>query len=440
MESFQKTIKNPAKISGVGLHTGNRVKLLFKPAPVNSGISFVRVDLADRPAIKVDCGNLMDSLQSLRRTSLGNDGAEVQTIEHLMAVLSGLQIDNLLIELDNNEIPGMDGSGIEFLKVLKEAGIIEQEAVKKSYTIKEPIWVEEEGSLLVALPSNDYSIRYTLSYEHPLLKAQYMGLTINPEAFENELAASRTFCLQEEAGDLQGKGLGRGANYENTLVVGERDVIKNRLRFNDEFVRHKILDLIGDLFLLGAPLKARIMAIKSGHSLNLKLVKKILAQKARYELGAMAAGGAIGGAIGGEEIDASLIMKILPHRYPFLLVDRIISLESGKRAVGIKNVTINENFFVGHFPGKPVMPGVLIIEAMAQVGGVMMLSPEENRGKLAYFMAANDVKFRKTVVPGDQLCLEVIAGKLKARIGQVFAKAYVEGKVAAEAELLFALA
>lgn len=436
MESLQKTIKNPVKISGVGLHTGNRVKLLFKPQAVNSGISFVRVDLADRPAIKVDCGNLMDSLQSPRRTSLGNDGAEVQTIEHLMAVLSGLQIDNLLIELDNNEIPGMDGSGIEFLKVLKEAGIIEQEAVKKSYTIKEPIWVEEEQSLLVALPSNDYSIRYTLSYEHPLLKAQYMELTINPETFENELAASRTFCLQEEAGDLQGKGLGRGANYENTLVMGERDVIKNRLRFNDEFVRHKILDLIGDLSILGTPLKARIMAIKSGHSLNLKLVKKILAQKARYELGAMAAGGAIRG----EEMDASLIMKILPHRYPFLLVDRIISLESGKRAVGIKNVTINENFFVGHFPGKPVMPGVLIIEAMAQVGGVMMLSPEENRGKLAYFMAANDVKFRKTVVPGDQLCLEIIAGKLKARIGQVFAKAYVEGKVVAEAELMFALA
>lgn len=436
MESFQKTIKNPVKISGVGLHTGNRVTLLFKPQAVNSGISFARVDLADKPLIKVDCGNLMDSLQSPRRTSLGNDGAEVQTIEHLMAVLSGLQIDNLLIELDNNEIPGMDGSGIEFLKVLKEAGIIEQEAVKKSYSIKEPIWVEEEKSLLVALPANDYSIRYTLSYEHPLLKAQYMELTINPEAFENELAASRTFCLEAEAGDLQGKGLGRGANYENTLVMGERDVIKNRLRFNDEFVRHKILDLIGDLSLLGTPLKARIIAIKSGHSLNLKLAKKILAQKARYELGAMAAGGAIAGG----EMDAALIMKILPHRYPFLLVDRIISLESGKRAAGIKNVTINENFFVGHFPGKPVMPGVLIIEAMAQVGGVMMLSPEENRGKLAYFMAANDVKFRKTVVPGDQLTLEVIAGKIKARIGQVFAKAYVEGKVVAEAELMFALA
>lgn len=437
MEPLQKTIRNPVKISGVGLHTGNKVNLFFKPAAVNCGISFVRIDLANQPAIKLDCANLMDSMRSIRRTSLGNSGIEVQTIEHLMAVLSGLQLDNLLIELDNNEIPGMDGSGIEFLKVLKEAGIVEQEAVKKSYTVKEAIWVEEEQSMLVALPSNDYSIRYTLSYNHPLLSAQYMELAVSPETFENELAASRTFCLQEEAGDLQGKGLGRGANYDNTLVVADKGVIKNRLRFKDEFVRHKILDLIGDLSLLGVPLKARIMAIKSGHSLNLKLVKKIQQQKARYESGAMAAGSI---AAGLEEIDTSSIMKILPHRYPFLLVDKIVSFESGKRAVGIKNVTVNENFFVGHFPGKPVMPGVLIVEAMAQVGGVMMLSPGENRGKLAYFMAANDVKFRKTVVPGDQLMLEVIAGKMKSKTGQVFAKAYVDGKVAAEAELLFALA
>lgn len=219
MESLQKTIKNPVKISGLGLHTGNRVELLFKPAAINSGISFVRTDLTDKPGLKVDCDNLMDSLLSIRRTSLKNNGIEVQTIEHLMAVLSGLQLDNLLIELDNNEIPGMDGSGIEFLKVLKEAGIVEQQAVKKSYSIKEPIWVEEEQSMLVALPSNDYSIRYTLSYNHPLLKAQYMELTINPEVFEDELAASRTFCLQEEADDLQGRGLGKGANYENTLVI-----------------------------------------------------------------------------------------------------------------------------------------------------------------------------------------------------------------------------
>lgn len=418
------------------MHTGGKVNLLFKPAPVNSGINFVRVDLANKPTVKADCRYLLDSQYSVRRTSLSMDATEVQTVEHLMAVLAGLQIDNLLIEIDNNEVPGMDGSGSEFLEALKKAQIIEQEAVRKIYAIKEPLCVEEKDSVLLALPADDYSISYTLNYNHPLLKSQYMELVVNAENFEKELVSSRTFCLKEEAGGLQAEGLGKGANYQNTLVVGDKEVIKNRLRFNDEFVRHKILDLIGDLYMLGMPIKGRIVAIKSGHSLNLKLVKKILKQKLKYELGGIA----LGDVPEGETLDASLIMQILPHRYPFLLVDKIISLERGRRAVGVKNVTINENFFVGHFPGKPVMPGVLIIEAMAQVGGVMMLSPQENRGKLAYFMAANNVKFRKTVVPGDQLIIEVEAGKIKSKTGQVRTKAYVEGKVVAEAELMFALA
>lgn len=436
MENFQKTIKNPARIQGVGLHTGGKVNIVFKPAPINSGINFMRVDLANKPIIKADCQYLLDSQHSIRRTSLVVDGAEVQTVEHLMAVLAGLEIDNLLIEIDNNEVPGMDGSGSEFLETLKKADIIEQEAAKKIYAIKEPICVEDEDSVLLALPANNYNISYTLSYNHPLLKSQYMELVVNAENFEEELASSRTFCLKEEAQDLQAEGLGKGANYNNTLVVGDKEVLNNALRFNDEFVRHKILDLVGDLYMLGMPIKGRIVAIKSGHSLNLKLVKKILKQKTRYELGGIA----IGCVAEGQELDASLIMKILPHRYPFLLVDRVISLEKGKRAVGIKNVTINENFFAGHFPGKPVMPGVLIVEAMAQVGGVMMLSPEENRGKLAYFMAANNVKFRKTVIPGDQLRIEVEVGRIKSKTGQVRTKAYVEGKVVAEAELMFALA
>lgn len=436
MENFQKTIKNPARIQGVGLHTGGKVNIVFKPAPINSGINFVRVDLDNKPVLKADCQYLLSSQHSIRRTSLGVDGAEVQTVEHLMAVLAGLQIDNLLIEMDNTEVPGMDGSGSDFLETLKRAEIVEQEAARKTYAIKEPIAVEEEDSVLLALPADDYSVSYTLSYNQPLLKSQYMELVVNAENFEKELSASRTFCLKEEAEDLQGIGLGKGANYQNTLVVSDKEVIKNRLRFNDEFVRHKILDLVGDLYMLGMPIKGRIVAIKSGHSLNLKLVKKIRQQKTRFELGGIA----IGAVPEGQTLDASLIMQILPHRYPFLLVDRIISLEKGKRAVGIKNVTINENFFVGHFPGKPVMPGVLIVEAMAQVGGVMMLSPEENRGKLAYFMAANNVKFRKTVIPGDQLRIEVEVGRIKSKTGQVRTKAYVEGKVVAEAELMFALA
>ena len=219
--------------------------------------------------------------------------------------------------------------------------------------------------------------------------------------------------------------------------MGATGVIKNTLRFKDEFIRHKVLDLIGDLYLLGQPIKAHIIALKSGHSLNLKLLKKIEQQRQRYSLGGI--GINYHPQEGEEELDATAIMNILPHREPFLFVDKIISLEKGRRATGIKNVTINDYFFRGHFPGKPVMPGVLIIEALAQVGGVMMLSPEENRGKLAYFLAADNIKFRKTVVPGDRLVLEVEAGKIKTKTGQVHGRALVDGKVVAEANFMFAL-
>ena len=435
MENSQKTIKNPVSISGTGIHTGNMVNLRFKPAEINSGISFVRTDMPDKPVIKVDCANLSETYQSLRRTTLAVSGAEVQTVEHLTAVLCALRIDNLIIEIDSAEIPGMDGSAGEFLSALKNAGIAEQEADKKYFSLKEPIFVEDGPAKAAAFPANDFSICYTLDYNHPFLKSQYKEILVSPESFESEIAQARTFCLKEEADDLREKGLGKGATYQNTLVVGEKEVIKNTLRFPDEFVRHKILDLIGDLYILGMPIKARIMAVRSGHSLNLKLVKKIYQQKLKAQMGAI-----VFGSIPKEqELDVSMIMKILPHRYPFLLVDRVISLESGKKITAIKNVTINENFFNGHFPGKPVMPGVLIIEAMAQVGGIMMLSAPENRGKIAYFMAINEAKFRKVVVPGDQLIIEVEAGKIKSRTGQVFGKAYVNGKLAAEGELMFAL-
>lgn len=435
MENSQKTIKNPVSISGTGIHTGNRVNLRFKPAEINSGISFARMDLPGKPLIKVDCANLSETYQSLRRTTLAVSGAEVQTVEHLTAVLCALRIDNLIIEIDSAEIPGMDGSAGEFLSALKNAGIAEQEADKKYFSLKEPIFVEEGPAKAAAFAANDFSICYTLDYDHPFLKSQYKEISVSPESFESEIAQARTFCLKEEADDLREKGLGKGATYQNTLVVGEKEVIKNTLRFPDEFVRHKILDLIGDLYILGMPIKARIMAVRSGHSLNLKLVKKIYQQKLKAQMGAI-----VFGSIPKEqELDVSMIMKILPHRYPFLLVDRVISMESGKKITAIKNVTINENFFNGHFPGKPVMPGVLIIEAMAQVGGIMMLSAPENRGKIAYFMAINEAKFRRVVSPGDQLIIEVEAGKIKSRTGQVFGKAYVNGKLAAEGELMFAL-
>lgn len=432
----QRTIQREISIKGVGLHTAKSANLVFKPAEVDSGINFVRTDLPGKPVIKACIENSATQAHSPRKTSLFSDGVELYTVEHLMAALSGLAIDNLRIEIDNLEVPGLDGSSVNFLNALSDAGIKEQEKPRQYYSLKEPIAIEEDGSALIALPSSELRISYTLNYNHPLLKAQFLELSLTPEIFRKEFAAARTFCLEEEADGLQQQGFGQGANYENTLVVGKNGVVKNTLRFPDEFVRHKVLDLLGDLYLLGVPLKAHIIALKSGHSLNLKLVRKIKEQMTRYSLGGIAA---VSHLEQGTELDIEAIKGILPHRQPFLFVDRIISLEKGKRAVGIKNVSINDYFFKGHFPGKPVMPGVLILEAMAQVGGVMVLSLEENRGKLAFFMAADNIKFRKTVIPGDQLIFEVEAVKVKSKTGQVTGKAMVDGKVVAEADILFVL-
>jgi UDP-3-O-[3-hydroxymyristoyl] N-acetylglucosamine deacetylase/3-hydroxyacyl-[acyl-carrier-protein] dehydratase len=433
----QKTIDKEVSIEGVGLHTANKVELTFKPAEIDSGINFIRTDLAHKPIVKASVENLLPTERSPRRTSIGYDTVEIQTIEHLMAALAGLAIDNLNIEIDNNEVPGLDGSSLSFLEIITQAGIIEQEKERRYFNIKEPIFAEEDGASIMVFPSRELKVSYTLDYKHSFLKTQFLEIEVNPQTFQNELARARTFCLEEEARELQHQGFGRGANYENTLVVGKSGVIKNTLRYEDEFTRHKILDLLGDLYLLGQPLKGHIIALRSGHSLNLKLARKISEQIQRYSLGGV---GASYHPKEGKELDRAEIMKILPHRDPFLFVDKIIYLDKGKHATGIKKVTKDDYFFKGHFPGRPVMPGVLIIEAMAQVGGVMMLSPEENRGKLAFFMAADNIKFRKTVVPGDTLVLDVVAGKIRSKTGQLHAKAFVDGKLVVEADFMFALA
>lgn len=432
----QKTIKKDIHIAGSGLHTGNHAKVTFRSAEANTGIVFIRTDLDKKPVIKANASNILESSHNPRRTSLGTDSIQIHTVEHLMAALSGLGIDNIIIEIDGNEIPALDGSGYAFIEMFKKVGLKEQDATRKYFTIKEPIWVEEKDCALAVLPHPTYRISYTLDYDHPLLRTQHLSLEITSETFEKEVASYRTFVLEEEVEELKKIGLGKGANFENTLVVTEKGVTENILRKEDEFVRHKVLDLVGDLYLLGCPIKGYVIALKSGHSLNVKLLHKIYEQMQRYE----SAGVKSEYLVGSKEFNVGEIMKVLPHRYPFLLVDRIIYLEEGKRAMGIKNVTINEHFFAGHFPSRPVMPGVLIIEAMAQVGGVLMLSQAKNLGKIAYFIAADNIKFRKPVIPGDQLVLEVEVVKVRSRTGQVRTLAKVEDRIVAEADLMFSLA
>ncbi len=433
----QHTIEREISLTGVGLHTAHKVTAVCKPAEPGSGVVFARTDLPGVPEIKVSVDTLVSPKRS-RRTSVGSEKFEIQTVEHFMAVLSGLGIDNIRIEVSGDELPGLDGSGLNYLEALKNAGLREQENDRQYFFLREAVFVEEEGASIVAVPSKELKISYTLHFDHPYLKSQFFESVITPEIFARELAPARTFCLEEEVA-LQRQGFGHGATYDNTLVVGKNGVIKNTLRFPDEFVRHKVVDLLGDLYLLGEPLKCHIIAVRSGHFLNRKLAHKIGVQRQRAVMAGISTNYRLNG-FESAELDTIGVMKILPHREPFLFVDKVIHLNPGKSATGIKNVTINDYFFRGHFPGKPVMPGVIIMEALAQVGGVMMLACEENRGKLAYFMAMDNVKFRKTVLPGDQVVLEVTAGKIRSRIGQVFAKAYVDGKIVAEGDLMFALA
>jgi UDP-3-O-[3-hydroxymyristoyl] N-acetylglucosamine deacetylase / 3-hydroxyacyl-[acyl-carrier-protein] dehydratase len=406
----------------------------LKPAAENTGIRFVRTDLPQKPIIKAAPESVYFHPSVSRCTSVGNEVVSIHTVEHLMSVLSGLGISNLEIEVNNMELPGLDGSGVEFLKAIKRVGLQEQNVPAACYEIKEPIGIEKNGSAIYILPSNELKISYTLNYDHPYLKSQFYSTRIDSQIFEQDIAPSRTFCLESEANELKTGGLGKGANYNNTLVVGERGVIENTLRFNDEFARHKVLDFLGDLYLLGMPIKGHVYAVKSGHYLNHQILKKICEQKKRYEEKGVVPHFDLKGT---REIGIEEIMKILPHRYPFLLVDRVIEIENGKRAVGIKNVTINDQFFRGHFPTRPVMPGVLMVEAMAQTGGVVVLTNEAHRGKVAFFMAVDKVKFRKVVVPGDQLVMEVEVIKDKPRIAQIRAVSKVNDEIVAEADMVF---
>ncbi len=458
MLELQRTILNPGSITGVGLHTGEKCTMTFKPAPENYGIRFVRIDLGGRPEIPANADNVIDMS---RGTTLGIGEAKVHTVEHVLAAVVGLQIDNIIIELDGIEPPVGDGSAMPYVNILKIAGFVQQNAPKDYLIIDETVVYHEENKQvdIVALPLDGYRATVMVDYQNPALGSQHTGLFDLEKEFVTEFAPSRTFCFLSEVESLANNGLIKGGDIDNAIVIidkeasddeleqirkkigvkekitlGDNGILNNKeLRFKNEPVRHKLLDLIGDLALIGAPIKAQILAARPGHKSNVefaKQVRKLYQQKKLVKKFQFVKKE-------GVVFDVNAIQRILPHRYPFLMVDKIIELELEKKVVGVKSVTVNEPFFVGHFPGQPIMPGVLIIEAMAQTSGILILNSLPNfEEKLVYFMQMNNVKFRKPVVPGDQLFLEVELVNKRSKVFMMKGKAYVNDILVAEADFM----
>ena len=431
----QRTLARTVSYDGVGLHTGIPCHVEFRPSPPGTGIRFVRLDLPGAPEVPVSPRYACVDMEQMRRTILKNGQAEVHTVEHILAAAAGLGIDNLVIALTAQEPPEpTDGSAGPYVRLFQEAGIVEQPAPRRYFRVTEPVRYEENGVILVALPHDGLRVTFTIEYTNAWRGTQHASYEINPEVFVREIAPARTFVLERDVEALRARGMILGGTLQNAVVVQPTGILNAEpLRFEDEFVRHKILDFLGDLYLLGRPARGHFVSIKSGHATNVRFVQRLAATE---EPGILLKTGASNGDHGPIQLDINAIQRIMPHRYPFLLIDRILSLEEN-RVVGIKNVTINEPFFSGHFPGHPIMPAVLIIEAMAQCGGVLLLhSVERPKDKLVYFMGIDKAKFRKPVLPGDQLRFELTLLRLKQRICKMEGKAYVHGDLVAEAELL----
>jgi UDP-3-O-[3-hydroxymyristoyl] N-acetylglucosamine deacetylase / 3-hydroxyacyl-[acyl-carrier-protein] dehydratase len=461
----QRTISIPVTLSGVGLHTGNKSNMTFKPGPENYGIRFIRTDIDSSPEIPADVDHVIDIS---RGTTIAKDGIEVHTVEHVLAAIIGCEIDNIIVELDSNEPPIMDGSAKDYVETLRKAGIVEQSAKRDYLVIEDTIHFHDgENNIdIVALPlKDDFRISVMVDYNNPALGVQHTGLFNLQKEFEKEFAPSRTFCFIKEIEQLKNAGLIKGGDINNAIVIVDKDypekefdelkkklgieesvilgsngILNNKeLRFKNEPARHKLLDLIGDLALIGAPIKGQILAARPGHKANVeftRMLRKLYLQKKIHKKFQISKSGNIA-------LDIEAILKFMPHRYPFLLVDRILELDINKRIVGIKNVTYNEPFFQGHFPERRVMPGVLIVEAMAQCGFILMLNSMEDPGnKLAYFASIEKVKFRKTVTPGDQLVFEMFLLSYKKGICKIAGKAYknfIGGELACEGEFMAAV-
>lgn len=457
----QRTINKTVSIQGIGLHTGNQCTITFHPAPENYGFVFVRTDLT--PNIEIPA--LVDYVVDLSRgTTLGIDDIRIHTVEHVLAALSGLKIDNCRIELSSSEPPVIDGSSLPYVNTLLEAGIKTQNAEREYFVVDETVrYTNEDKHVdIVALPTDDYRITVMIDYFNPALGSQHTGLFDLEKEFVNEFAPARTFCFLTEVVMLYKSGLIKGGSLESAIVINDKEITKTELealkklfnldyipkagsngilndtelRFKNEPARHKLLDMIGDLSLIGVPIKAQILAARPGHASNIEFAKKLrklYLEKRKQDKVKIKPGKVLH--------DINEILKIMPHKYPFLMIDRIISYDQENEIiVGLKNVTINEEFFIGHFPGKPVMPGMLILEALAQTGGLLLFNKFDNiHSKLALFISVSNAKFRRAVIPGDQLVFEVkLVGK-KLNIFTFHGKAFVDNELATEAEFQAAL-
>jgi UDP-3-O-[3-hydroxymyristoyl] N-acetylglucosamine deacetylase / 3-hydroxyacyl-[acyl-carrier-protein] dehydratase len=426
----QKSIATEASVSGRGLFTSAPATLTFKPAPAGHGIVFVRTDLS-RP---VRIPALVEHVtKRSRRTAIKSGADTVETIEHCMSAVAGLGLDNLEIEISGPEVPGMDGSSVPFVEALTKAGIVEQAAERQFLTITAPLEVRDGSAALIASPptGEELQLFYDLDYGNfEPIKQQFFAYELNAN-YASEIAPSRTFVTRAEADMLRARGLGTHLQPGEILVIDTTGPMDTQFRFANECVRHKVLDLIGDLYLLGCPIRGKVVAHRSGHSLNHALVRRltqILHAQRRSRL-----------TLGEPVMDVRRILRVMPHRYPMMLVDRVIEMDGDRRAVGIKNVTMNEPFFEGHYPGTPMMPGVLIVEALAQLSGLLLSRKLEHTGKIPVLLSLDKVKLRRPVVPGDQLLLESVNIRVKARTGHVRCRAYVGDQLAAEAEIKFML-
>src|SRR2546428_3266524 len=429
---FQHTVGKTASLSGTALHTGKKVSLKLHPAPVGYGIKLKRRDLQDEPTIDAR----IDNLKTVERaTTMGEGSVRVHTVEHVLAALSAMDVDNAIVEMDANKPPIGDGSAQLYVDLIKRAGVTVQEEPRKFFDVREPMHVESKtGALLVLLPDEKFRISCTQAGPNNRF-TQFLSMEVTPTAFEREIAPARTFVYYEDVQPLMEKNLIKGGSLENAIVVrGEAVLSKEPLRFADEFVRHKILDIIGDLALVGRRIRGHVVAVKPGHATNAELVRALAREQTRRS--AIAVPRAMPTGDGGLDPDDG--MKIPPHRHPFLMVDRIIGFEGENKITGVKSITINEPFFQGHFPGHPVMPGVMQVEAMAQVASILLFKLTKTSSRVGYFMSADQVKFRKPVFPGDTIFIHAELTRARGnRLAKTKCHCVVNDAVVSEGELMF---